>query len=241
MHKEKASIHGAFILVLAFFFFPVAYLLVLVRFMRHRHKSYMRARDYKVAGFAILLSTPMVTALIATAPDSEPDANGGGPLPFFFLMFVAILLLILSRASRLKIERIFEKYKQLIIVQRVTGIDQIAQAVGVHTEKVLNDLQYMVRAGLLPFAYIDRANRQVTMQRVQEPWDNPPIPPTPQNGQWGDQPFPPVPGGQQGAPSNPAPRSPVSVNCTGCGAASTILPGENKYCEFCGNVLPRNA
>ncbi|GGD90120.1 hypothetical protein GCM10010911_55960 [Paenibacillus nasutitermitis] len=120
------------------------------------------------------------------------------------------------------------------------GIDHLAQAAGVSYNRAVNDLRYMVRARLLLNVYVDQGNRQVITQRVQEPWDDEPIPSNPQNGQGDDPPLPPVPGGQQGAPADPAPRLPVAVHCAGCGAVSTILPDEIKYCEFCGNILPRS-
>lgn len=34
-----------------------------------------------------------------------------------------------------------------------------------------------------------------------------------------------------------APRTPVNVNCKGCGASAQVYPGENKQCEYCGSLV----
>jgi len=224
--------------IAALVFFPVGFILLFLRLILHSNKSYMRPRDYQVAALTFVGTLIFISVILLNA-----SGTGQATAVAFILIVFALpifVLLMLSRSSRRKWERLLERYRQLVMDEGVSRVEYIAQSAGVSERKALNDLSYMVRAGLLPLAYIDQGNRQVIVQRVQEPWGNPPVPPYPQNGQWGGQPVPPMPGGQQGTPANPAPRSPVSVNCSGCGAASTILPGENKYCEFCGNALPRS-
>ncbi|GGD90140.1 hypothetical protein [Paenibacillus nasutitermitis] len=238
MYKEKASIHGAVISIASFVFFPVAFILLLLRLILHSNMSYMRPRDYKVAALTFVGTLVFINVILLNTSGTGQGTAAAVMLVLF--AFPIAILLVLARGSRRKLERQLERYRQLVIDQGVSGVGYIAQSAGVSERKALNDLNFMVRAGLLPFTYIDQDNRQVIVQRVQEPWGNPPVPPAPQNGQWGGQPMPPMPGGEQGAPANPAPRSPVSVNCTGCGAESTILPGETRHCEFCGNVLPRS-
>lgn len=44
-------------------------------------------------------------------------------------------------------------------------------------------------------------------------------------------------GSAPGLGKESAPRTPVNVNCKGCGASAQVYPGENKQCEYCGSLV----
>lgn len=138
------------------------------------------------------------------------------------LLFLALgVWLILRGVKKDRLVKLFQRYVALLSGDSERSLDSLAGALGVSVDAVRDNVERMIKQGLMPNAYINRdTNCLVFAGRVPA-------------GQAASRPAA-APGGQGGNPGGTGYRT---VVCKGCGAANQIPVGGTGECEFCGSRL----
>jgi len=221
MKIDSPKIHSAFIIASAIVFFPVAIVLILVRFAAHAKVNHLRAKDYRAVGHGFVSFLAMISfiVLLAGRSSDQPMAYGEIALVVVVMAIVlgspAVVFYVIASSRDKKMKALYERYYHLTTVQAVHTLNGLAQLTGESETNVRQDISYMIASGRLPDARLNVANGTIEMghrQAATEP-------------------------GQASEQAAAASEQTQAVTCFGCGSSSRIVPGVRQECEFCGNVL----
>ena len=117
---------------------------------------------------------------------------------------------IISRKAKINDQK-YKAYKDFLVTQQLTQIDNLAAAFGVSYDEAKNGLQEMINDGYFVGAYINESNREIVLPQTILAETSPPYP--------------------------TAQMPTCVVACKGCGANNTIVIGQAKECEYCGSPM----
>ena len=220
---ERPFINGWIIALLLAPLFPVAVVLAIVRFVKHRNYTPLRIMDWKLCGNIFLTFFSMLTlSFLLTLPE-----EGSSMVPAYIVFVVLFLLPALYfyyRARRLNkamTER-FGQYSSMIYNERIRSIAQMADRLHVRLDVAANELLYMEMTRRIPDMYVDSYNYSIEFIDDEEPETHISI--AVGAGV--------TVGGAAYAARQPE-AGPKTVECPSCGAKTLLQPGESKECEYC--------
>lgn len=193
--------------------------LVIGRFISHRKMNHLRAGDYSVVGHCLLfIAALFYIDNIVDYPEDFPTAEDHIALIIGYLIVFgvpAVLFYVMSNRRNKKMQQRYYNYHQLVVVQGITDVYRISGIMGFSVANVINDLEYMVQANMIPNVF-GEIEEEYEDDEEDEGYED----------KFSDE--------------EPAPVTsnvPVPVTCSGCGAVSSVKPGKGAECEFCGNAL----
>lgn len=139
-----------------------------------------------------------------------------------FILFICGLLATLAWQRLNKKVKLHTTLYSLVMTQGVVYIDTLANSTNSTYEATVLELQTMGAMGYFPGASIDPVNRALVFPQVQYATSAPTQNHTQTNTSYQN--------------SAPIPQ-PKNVNCPGCGAASSVITGQTKECEYCGSPI----
>ena len=227
IYSDKPAISGGWIVFALIIFFPIVFLLLLIRWLKHRDLSYHKILDLKMArnafGFICLIMLLMLF---------NPDLEGVQILVLLptFLVLLLVPSIALHKLSKRRMKQLqarYDEYRHLIFVQDIPSIYSISERMGIRSTIVKNDLLRMIYLGLIRDAFVDNYAMQLVF--------NYPLgvdiiltgAALEGNGRR-------EPEAEKPEKSKPVPRT---VECPGCGSNSVLQPGESKSCEYCDSAL----
>ncbi|WP_159886131.1 hypothetical protein [Paenibacillus puerhi] len=245
--NDNPVIKNGVISLFLLLFFPISFLMVLIRIVSHRNLSYHKHLDAKYFG-KVLLVLFLIMGFAYTVQ------LAGDNKPLFSVFFVCILILLVPgialrvRAATLlkRLNEMYARYRNLIFVEGVTAIDSLAQITSQRPSVVTNDLLRMIQLGVLKDCFVDPHSRSLVFENTV--WSAPQMTGStaefstrveynfgfatdgPVNVTIGD----PVSGSYAEKSAPPAPKT---VECHGCGAKTVLQPGEAASCGYCGSDL----
>lgn len=161
---------------------------------------------YIVGGFSLLIILFGMTDL---------ESEGAVPaLIFFIIIFILSILSVLKGLSIKKRLLRFRKYVELISVDHITSLENIAASTSQSIDFVRADLQKMIDKKYFINANLDLRSGEVIIGGNKAPAQAS-AESTPQNNQISYE----------------------TVKCPGCGATNVKPMGATSSCEYCGSVL----
>ncbi|RED83299.1 hypothetical protein [Cohnella phaseoli] len=227
MKINSPKIHSAFIIAATVIFFPVAILLILIRFALHSPVNHLRAQDYRVVGHAFMTFYALCVLILILALSSDPTTTVVDLILVAVVMAVilvtpGIVFYVLANARNKKMQLLYTRYKQLTLDDGVQTVSGLAQFTGESSKNVTQDISFMIASGLFRNASLDSAGR-ITVTRRSSPAASSSSEAAAST--------------ERGAAVRTPRAQTVAVICSGCGSSSEVVPGERKECEFCGNML----
>ncbi len=227
MKINSPKIHSAFIIAATVLFFPVAVLLILIRFALHSPVNHLRAQDYRIVGHAFMTFYALCVLILILALSSDPTTTVVDLILVAVVMAVilvtpGIVFYVLANARNKKMQLLYIRYKQLTLDDGVQTVSGLAQFTGESSKNVTQDISFMIASGLFPNASLDSAGR-ITVTRRSSPAASSSAEAAAST--------------ERGAAVRTPRAQTVAVICSGCGSSSEVVPGERKECEFCGNML----
>jgi hypothetical protein len=149
------------------------------------------------------------------------------------ILFASMILVRVGQTKKVQIKKRYELYYQLIVVQKETQINEIAQSNNTSPSQVLDELNEMIAIGLLPDIIMDAQKTKiigvngVPVQNFSEELQNQPEPLELLNSPATES-------------TLTADLHPKSVECGGCGSRRQLSPGESVDCEYCSTQLSYN-
>lgn len=227
MKINSPKIHSAFIIAATVLFFPVAILLILIRFALHSPVNHLRAQDYRVVGHAFMTFYALCVLILILALSSDPTTTVVDLILVAVVMAVilvtpGIVFYVLANARNKKMQLLYIRYKQLTLDDGVQTVSGLAQFTGESSKNVTQDISFMMASGLFPNASLDSAGRITVTRR---------------SSSAASSSAEAAASTERGAAVRTPRAQTVAVICSGCGSSSEVVPGERKECEFCGNML----
>lgn len=125
----------------------------------------------------------------------------------------------------------FRRYIALISQMNIQSIQEISRQMSQQPEFTIKDLNNMIRKRYFMNAYIDVAAGKIIILHATASQGNPAAQNAPSQNPA------PVQSNAPSQPQAPAAPQPVTVNCSGCGAVNSMIPGQGMSCEYCGSPL----
>lgn len=126
----------------------------------------------------------------------------------------------------------YARYRQIIVEQGITSIEQIADMTKQRALVVKNDLLRMIYLGMLKDVYVDENTMQIFFQYPRG-WASSNDSITVNINMDMSQ--------MQAAAGVPVAEAkvkmPLTVECPGCGSKTVLQPGETKSCGYCDSPL----
>ncbi|WP_027086527.1 hypothetical protein [Cohnella panacarvi] len=223
MRVDTPKISTSLIIGATIVFFPVAFVLILIRFAAHAKVNHFRAKDYRVTGHVFLtlfLMAVLINVLVgATASDFTVSTAVTVIVVFAITLGIpAAIFYIVAYKRNKKMEELYSEYYSLIMFDNIRTLEGLSQRTGISLNEVKQDISYMIASQELPDALLDSATGTILVSEQSDEWDEEAL----------DEDY------SEGEEEDSVSRT---VTCTGCGATSTVSPSESRECEFCGNVL----
>jgi len=230
MRIDSPKIHSAFIIAATLIFFPVAIVLIIIRFAAHARVNHLRSQDYRVVGHAFVTFYALIAFIVLMAAQANPPDEFGNfvlvvALMGIFFVTPAVLFYILAASRKKKMKNLYEIYYRLVTAEGVRALSGLAQMTGESEKNVRQDISYMIVTGRLPNATLNLAEGTVVMNNR-----------GPGAGQADSAAHEMSQASGQAAAAS-AGASAQAITCFGCGSSSRIVPGVRQECEFCGNSL----
>ncbi|THF84253.1 helix-turn-helix transcriptional regulator [Cohnella fermenti] len=220
MELNQPKISNGLIIWLTILFFPLAILLILIRFLAHANVNHLRDKDYEVTGHFFTWMWLVWSVIIIVINYWGENVLTPGELVVGLMIVAAVLLTPafvfygLGKRRRAKMQERYRIYARLA-EGGVADYNEIAARTGIRYRDVEQDMRYIQQLKGLTGNGLEA----VSGERRSDPN---PVSGIPDAG---------------GAASRPAAASPRAVVCQGCGSSTMVLPGESRECEFCGNEL----
>ncbi|TVX99910.1 hypothetical protein [Cohnella terricola] len=238
MRIDSPKIHSAFIIASTVIFFPVAIVLIIIRFAAHARVNHLRSQDYRVVGHAFVTFYALIAFIVLLATLGSPKEEFGNFVAVVIAMGIlfvtpAVVFYILAASRKKKMKNLYDIYYRLVTADGVRALSGLAQMTGESEKNVRQDISYMIATGRLPHASLNLAEGTVVMnnrgpgagQAAGE-----------EQSQASRQAAAASAGGSGSQASRPQPAV-QAITCFGCGSSSRIVPGVRQECEFCGNSL----
>ncbi|MEK8132513.1 hypothetical protein WMW72_31915 [Paenibacillus filicis] len=215
-------------------FFPVAFLLMVIRMLCHWNLRYQRIQDWKSLGFMFLLVGLGLIVLCYWGSEGQDMA-------FIFILsiilflspfLIAVHFLKKSKRLRIQMEEDYRIYKNMIFQQRIGRVSHMIELIQEKPKLVTNDLMRMQQKAMLPGCWIDFATGQIRLDRevrVDEQTQAAPVLETAQSEV------------VRSARAPKPPQQPRQAECKGCGSQVVLKPGETRTCEYCGSEMAYGA
>ncbi|MFC5406658.1 hypothetical protein [Cohnella soli] len=219
---DKPKIPSAIIIITVIFFFPIGFLLLILRFLLHSNVNHHRAKDYRLVGHSLLVLTLLlILLLVVTNYDKTSMSSLSTSVIVTAIIFgipiTAFYILGGSRASKMR--TLYGRYRHLVTEQRIDSIARIAELTGESERNVRQDLSYLIAIGDLP-ASMYEGSAYLTILRPSPPF---------QDDRFARE--------QVAAAQEAATAPDQAITCEGCGATSRIVPGVRRQCQYCGKDL----
>lgn len=244
-YKMKFSKFDNYIVSMAFFVFPLGWILTLFRLITtHRHNR-CKGRNYHLLGWVFLLSYIAMMLIIYYGYDSfgeqeiQEYIDLALSIGFFFVLPAIVFFIYASRADK-KFGGLLRIYTDCVINRRLTSVDHIAVEARQSPAHVIRDLDYMIKEKMLPYGTIENGILAIESNTTEE-FDD-------ENSEARDHIVEETrftPRSQKSSNSMPSAQSqnhrqsagPKQVECPGCGARVVLTPSEEKECEYCGSTI----
>ncbi|WP_195575894.1 hypothetical protein [Paenibacillus sp. 1001270B_150601_E10] len=143
------AIPGAALIILVIFFFPLAILLWIIRFSKHRDKSFMRVRDIRMAGHMLLVGGLFLILILAR---SDVDASYVVPLTVLslFLLLGAGWMYLWSKMMQKKLDANYYVIEEQVNRHGVRKVTDLVQVTGRPVHRMSEDVKYLASIGLFP-------------------------------------------------------------------------------------------
>ena len=244
-YKEGAS--WAAIVVMLFVFFPVAFIMMIVKL--HREKFYFVSNGKAVAGFGwafIIIAVFYAIGFVSGAAEASDNTTASALVFVIILLFCGYLLIRHGRKYK-KLGMTYEKYMPFIWNSASGSIEMIAASAGTPFDTVLTDIQKLINIGLFPGSYIDAANNLLVSPMVNRgqgtpihATTSPPLRETTVSGRTVVKPVSDkhTPAHTQiSSPSGNTRTAKKAIKCPNCGGANMILECTGGFCEYCGSPI----
>jgi hypothetical protein len=203
--------------------FPLGLILLIVRASKDRQINYTTGRTVRGVGRILLLIT--ILSSVMAASEGSGDAVPG----LIIIVGVPALIFLIIGNGSIKKGYVFGQYMDAIYNRNVRSMHQLAGMLNRTPGVVLNDIQVMMRKGIMPGARIQ--NYMIILPNEAANVINPQTQQNPNQA-------------QQVTTNVPKPvevvkvlRPAKSIQCKGCGSSTVIKDGEVKVCEFCGSNI----
>ncbi|ANY72377.1 hypothetical protein BBD41_07170 [Paenibacillus ihbetae] len=238
-YKLKFSTTDALILGAAVLFFPLAMVLAAIRMMASHRRNSCKGRNYRLLGWVLLITFMVLEFLMIIGSTDTGETGSLMEVTIFlgivFLVPVVILFVIGNRRDQ-SFGMLIEVYTDTIVRRRLFHVPYIAQAVRQGPEQVIRDLNDLFRLHLLPYGRIENGVVKIPSLRSREDFSET------SGAQSLDEQLNSVL--NQAAVIMKAEKTetqeedgPYWVECSGCGAKSSVARGEHKECDYCGTLL----
>ncbi|RUS48992.1 hypothetical protein [Cohnella sp. AR92] len=232
MEINKPKISDGVIIWAAILFFPLAILLLIIRFMAHANVNHMRSKDYGVISSSLVwfwLAYSVLFYIVFKMDDTDTALTNGEIWTVLILFAVVMLIPIfifagLSSGRRKKMDERYRLYRHLMEEQGIQDYNQISAMTGISYRNVEQDMRYLLALQALTGdgfqAAIDALEEEETgrQEEVYEEGEAEEY----EEDQDEEDDGPPVK---------------RTVVCRGCGSSTALYRGETAECEFCGNLL----
>jgi hypothetical protein len=242
--KRDRTIFDRLIIVLAYLFAPLGFLLTMIRFATTHYKNERKSINFKLL-YHVCMGAFMELALLFALMTYKGDFKW-----FILLIILVVLYVIFVLPARSfswqatlvhgRFEFLCKSYLKLITIDNVRHIGNIADKVKESEADVRRDLRYLIDWGLLApdIVYYEGRVKLLDKQpsHLGEP-DRAHSLRTSQSRQLSGQ----QTSGWQSSLKTSAkspPQLPKSIGCPSCGAKNRVLPGQDKTCEYCRTTIP---
>lgn len=221
------------ILAFAYLFMPIGLVLALLRLIFTHFKNYRRPTNLNllmhvfIGGFVELSIAILSSALNGEVKNSEF---------VFMIIFLAVIFLTpafimasVTAKAKYTLSKINTSYLELIQNQNIRHVGTLSQRTGLSENDVWRDVQVLKEKGQLDMGIILSEGHQTPGSSTSAP-DSHSRRMASSSGTERAQSY--------GQPTSGQPRLPKSVNCPGCGAQNTVLPGQSTSCDYCGTTIP---
>jgi hypothetical protein len=240
--KRDRTIFDRLIIVIAYLFAPLGFLLTMIRFATTHYKNERKSINFKLL-YHVCMGAFMELALLFALMTYKGDFKW-----FMLLIILVVLYVIFVLPARSfswqatlvygRFEFLCKGYLKLITIDNVRHIGNIADKVKESEADVRRDLRYLKDWGLLAPDIIYYEGRVKLLDKQPSNLGEP------------DQPFRAAQSRQLSrqrttrwqtslkTSDESSPQLPKSIGCSSCGAKNRVLPGQDKTCEYCGTTIP---
>lgn len=239
---EPAIGLGKMILVMIFLL-PLFPILLLYRFIKHRHQSHNLIKDFFLSGAALLILFAITGALSYST--EAPLLSKTSLFIFFFFLLPGLALIWHAKRLENQLNECYVRYRDYIYEDGILSIPKLAERTGRRVQTAKNDLKHMVYVGIIEDGFVDdHSNRIVLDGSHHSNGNNLQIEFSLDGGiQFEmsstttvcDHPSHSTASRKKAGPK-PTPK-PKTIQCHGCGASMTIMEGETKRCEYCESTV----
>lgn len=243
--KRDRSVFDRMIILIAYLFAPLGFVLAMLRFVSTHYKNERKSINFKLL-YHVCMGAFMELALLFAVGTYKGDFT------WITLVIVLVVLYVIfvvparsfswrSNNAKMRFEFLCSSYLRLITAEEVRHIGNIADKVRESEADVRRDLKYLTDWGLLAadIVYYEGRVRPYSQQ--------PPNQAHSDRAQFSGASQLQQSSRRQSAekqllPNTSADNSPTqlpkSMSCSGCGAKSRVLPGKDKICDYCGTTIP---
>lgn len=230
-HEYERTAFDYTIIVLAYVFPPIGFVLALIRLLSTHSKNQRKASNYNLfyhvcmgafidmgIGFILfkIISEMSIVWLLIR-------------LVIIYLLFriPAIKFSVKAKARKAGFTYLCNDYIALILVDGIRHIGSLSDIRGYSEKDVRRDLQYLIDRGMLDpdIVYYEG--------RIDNPFVKVPpkliYPEQSRSAKVGKR--------QQSSEAGPSQQQPKSIRCLGCGAPNMIVAGQSKRCDYCGTSI----
>lgn len=226
--NDKPAINGVWIIVsfMLLFLFPVGIILLVIRIIQHLNLSFKKIADLKIGAYSLLAMYGVIIFISQIGEITDRKQNILGVMLFSVVLLIpALYLLWLAKQKNKQLDDRYDSYYDIIIEQKITSIDQIAQITGKREKMIKNDLQRMIYLGLLDNGFIDEISNCIVFYESSDEEED-----TYEEYEDEDE-------TDDEAEVVQVQLFPKKVECAGCGSSSTLKPRETIFCTYCGASL----
>lgn len=154
-------ISSAALIIFAVLFFPISYILWVVRLVKHRDRSYMRVRDVRLGGHILLISgLILIFAYMGTTMDPESNTSYG--VMGIIAIIASVGMRLLSKKMQHKLDASYQIIDEQVSRQGMRQVAQLAQATGRPVHQVKEDVKYLTSLGLFSGFVLDTSTWTLT-------------------------------------------------------------------------------
>lgn len=229
VYQEGLAVSTGVMVFLLIVLFPLFPFFMLYRIVKHHNYPHKKISDCKLMG-TILLVMSILWYIVAFG--SGPSGTGIALVTIFMFLPSLWLYNKASTINRAINERCVQ-YRNYIYVDGVTSIAEMAKLTGQRVKVVRNEVKRFIETGHLP----DLETHGDRILRLDINWNHPHVERNQEtvirvevsSPDHCDHP-------SHRSEASRAPK-PKTVECHGCGVSLTIMEGETKRCEYCGNTV----
>ncbi|MDR0269989.1 TFIIB-type zinc ribbon-containing protein [Paenibacillus sp.] len=249
--KSKYKIFDRIILGITFTFFPLGWLMVLIRVLStHVHHS-CKGRNHRLLGWCLVYTYLILMAFVYLSYDDFGPAESSefGEYVFYFglaMILPALAFFVLGGAADRKFNSLLSQYYHLVMERGINEIDHIAYETGQSPYPVIRDLDFMINERMLPFGRIENSilelepegyHQQYETNVDYEEYEDDVGDDEYDEDEYDEDEYDDEDSDDEEEDTHTKSKGPRMMECPGCGARIFVVPNERKECEYCGNVI----